>query len=83
MLPLALATVALIAVLLPAPGMFVAMGAGLAGLGLGVLGTRRGRGGARLASAAGAALALCGLVLAVARYAITLAALDRLIALAG
>jgi hypothetical protein len=82
-LPLGLALISIAAVLLPAPGMFVAMSAGIAGVGLGVLGSRRGRGAARLACAAGTALAGCGLLLAVARYALTLAALDRLVALAG
>ncbi len=84
MLPLCLAMISIGAVLLPAPGMFVAMGAGIAGVGLGILGTRRGGdGGWRLACAAATALALCGLVLALARYGLTIAALDRLVALAG
>jgi hypothetical protein len=81
--PLLLALIALVAVTLPAPGMFVAMGAGIAGVGLGLRGARRGRGGARLASAAGTALALIGLVLACGRYVVTIAAVDRLVALAG
>lgn len=82
MLPLLLALGCLGAVALPAPGMFVAMGLGIAGFGLGLRGARR-TGAARLTHALAAALALVGTLLAVARYAVTLVALDRLVAMLG
>ena len=83
MLPLVLALASLVAVAMPDPGMFVGLGLGIAGVGLGLRGARRGGGAARLASTAGAALAVVGAGLATARYAVTLIALDRLVALAG
>jgi hypothetical protein len=74
-----------VAALLPAPGMFVAMTLGIAGLGVGWVGfRRRGTPGApRLAGAAAIVLAGLGLAMAILRYALTLAAVDRIERLLG
>ena len=79
------AVVALVACALPGAGMFVAMGAGIAGLGLGRLGWRRRHapGPRRLLAAAAMAIAAVGLVLACVRYAVTLLALARLVGALG
>jgi hypothetical protein len=84
-LALVLGTVSLVAALLPAPGMFVAMALGIGGIGMGWVGFRRtqGAGSARLAGAAAIALAAAGLALAILRYALTLAAIDRIERLLG
>jgi hypothetical protein len=84
-LALVLGTVSLVAALLPAPGMFVAMALGIGGIGVGWVGFRRtqGRGAPRLAGAAAIALAAIGLALAILRYALTLAAVDRIEKLLG
>jgi hypothetical protein len=70
----------LIAVLLPAPGMFVAMALGIAGVGVGWVGFKRRKtaGAPRLAGAGAIVIAVLGLGLAVTRYALTLAAVDRI-----
>jgi len=77
---LVLGTAALVAALLPAPGMFVAMALGIAGIGVGWVGyRRRGEAGApRLAGAGAIAVAGIALGLAILRYALTLAAVDRI-----
>ncbi|MCB9563897.1 MAG: hypothetical protein H6708_26170 [Kofleriaceae bacterium] len=79
------AAAALIAALLPAPGMFVAMGLGIAAVGLGWAGyRRRGEPGPRrVAGAAGIAVAVLALGLGGLRYGLTLAAVDRLEKLIG
>jgi hypothetical protein len=81
---LLLAIGSLISVLLPAPGMFVAMALGIGGIGVGWVGFRRPTPGHRRLVAAGAiSLALLGLALALLRYGLTLAAVDRLEKLLG
>jgi hypothetical protein len=81
---LLLAIGSLISALLPAPGMFVAMGLGIAGVGVGWVGfRRRGPGTPRLAGAGAIALAALGLGLALLRYGLTLAAVDRIERLLG
>ena len=79
-LGLVLAAGALVAALLPSPGMFVAIGAGIAGLGVGLVGyRRRGDVGARRLAGAGAiALAILAIALGGLRYGLTLAAIDRI-----
>jgi len=83
-LALVLGAVAMIAAFLPSPGMFLAMGLGIAGIGVGWVGYgRRAAGAPRLAAAAAITLAGLGLLLAVIRYALTLAAVDRIERLLG
>ena len=83
-LALVLGAGAMIAAFLPSPGMFVAMGCGIAGIGIGGVGYRRRAAGApRLAGAAAITLAGLGLALALLRYALTLAAVDRIERLLG
>ena len=79
------AVVALIACALPGEGMFVAIGAGIAGVGLGWIGFRRRRasGPTRLLAAAAVALAGLALALATVRYAVTLIALAQLVGALG
>ena len=86
-LALVLGVAGLCAALLPAPGMFVAMGLGIAGIGVGWVGyhrrtsppgRRRGPGAPRLAAAGAIAIAALALVLAGVRYGLTLAAIDRI-----
>lgn len=79
------AVVALVACALPGAGMFVAIGAGIAGVGLGRIGFARGHapGPRRLLAATAMAIAGLALVLAAARYAVTLVALSRVIAALG
>ena len=76
---------ALVAALLPAPGMFVAMALGIAGIGVGWVGYRRRdtTGAVRLAGAGAIAVAGLGLALAVLRYGLTLAAVDKIERLLG
>jgi len=80
---LVLAVVAVTTAALPFPGMFVAMGAGIAAAGTGLVAWRRvsAPGPARLAGAAGMGLAGLALVVAGVRSAVTLAAVGRLTAL--
>jgi len=80
---LVLAVVAVTAAALPYPGVFVAMSAGIGAAGLGMVAWRRrgGPGPARLAGATGIGLAGLALLVAGARYAVTLAAVSRLTAL--
>jgi hypothetical protein len=79
-LALVLGASGVVAVLLPAPGMFVAMGLGIAGIGAGWVGYRRREAGgpARLTAAAAIAVAALAVALAIARYGLTLAAVDRI-----
>ncbi len=79
------AIAALVAALLPSPGMFVAMGLGIAAFGLGWVGYRRREqpGAPRLAGAAGIAVAVLALGLGGLRYGLTLAAVDRIERLLG
>lgn len=85
MIAMLCAVVALIACALPGLGMFVAMGAGIAGVGLGRIAFRRRHapGARRLLAAAAIAIAALGLVLAGARYALTLVALSRVVGALG
>ena len=75
------AAIALVACALPGAAMFVAMGTGIAGVGLGWISFRRRRapGPARLLGATAVALAGLALLLAAGRYAVTLIALSRLV----
>ena len=78
-LALVLGAIGLVAAFLPAPGMFVAMGLGIAGIGVGLVGyRRRGPGAPRLAAAGAIAVAAIALALAGVRYGLTLAAVDRI-----
>ena len=79
-LALSLGAAALVSVLLPAPGMFVAMGLGIAGIGAGWVAYRRRAepGRQRLVGAGAVAVAALALALAITRYALTLAAVDRI-----
>jgi hypothetical protein len=77
---LVLASAALVAAALPWPGMFVAIGTGIAAIGLGLVAYRRREhpGGRRLAGAAAVALGAIGLGLGALRYVLTLVAIDAL-----
>ncbi len=79
-LALALAVGALVAVGLPAPGQFFAIGLGIAAMGTGWVMFKRctAAGGARLVGAAAVTLGLLGIVLATVRVVITLAAIGHL-----
>ena len=79
-LALVLGAGAIVAALLPAPGMFVAIALGIAGIGVGWVGYRRRAepGPRRLAGAAGIAIGALALALAIVRYGLTLAAVDRI-----
>jgi hypothetical protein len=80
-----LALAAVVAAALPAPGLFFAIGLGIAAIGCGWLAyTRREAPGAsRLIAAAAVAVGSLGLLLGGARVAITLAAIDRIERLLG
>ena len=79
-LALVLAIAATVAAALPWPGMFVAIGLGIAAIGLGVVAYRRREhpGGRRLAGAAAIAVGAIGLALGSTRYVLTLLAVDTL-----
>jgi hypothetical protein len=79
-LALALAFVATIAAGLPAPGLYVALGAGIAAVGCGRIAYRRrhAAGGARLAGAAAIAVGAIGALLGAARIVLALAAIHHL-----
>ena len=69
---------------LPSPGLFAAIGLGIAAIGTGWLGYRRpGEGFARLAGAAAVTLGAMGCLLGVLRVALALAAIDRVDRLLG
>ncbi|WP_199350860.1 hypothetical protein [Haliangium ochraceum] len=74
------ALVAVLCAVLPGAALFVALGLGIASLGLGLLGYRRKRdpGAARLAGAGAMGLGLVALILASVRYGIVLAVVQRL-----
>jgi hypothetical protein len=82
---LVLAVAAAIAAALPWPGMFAAMGLGIAAIGLGVVAYRRREhaGARRLAGAAAIAVGAVGLALGSARFVLTLVAVNRLESLLG
>jgi hypothetical protein len=79
-LALVLAVGAAAAAALPWPGMFFAMGLGIASIGLGVVAYRRREhpGAQRLAGAAAIAVGSLGLALGSVRYVLTLVAVDQL-----
>jgi hypothetical protein len=82
---LACAVIAIVAALLPAPGMYVGLGAGIAALGWGWASwaDRQAQGSTRLIGAAAAALGTIALLLAGLRVGLTIAAIDRLERLLG
>ena len=82
---LALAVIALCACALPGLALFVAMGTGLGAVGLGWLAFRRrgAPGPRRLVGVTAVAIGGLALALAAVRYAVTLVALDRLVAMLG
>jgi len=82
---LAAALAALLAAALPSPGLFLAIGLGIAAIGTGWLGYRRAGdpGGARLAGAAAITLGAMGGLLGTLRVVLTLAAIDHLDRLLG
>jgi hypothetical protein len=79
-LALAAALSAVIAAALPSPGLFVAIGLGLAAIGTGWLGYRRpgDPGGTRLAGAAAITVGALGCLLGTLRVVLALAAIDHL-----
>lgn len=81
MFALVCAVVALAACSLPGLGLFVAMGTGLAAVGLGWIGFRRRRaaGPTRLLAVTALALGGLALTLAAVRYTVTLVALSQLV----
>jgi len=82
-LALVCAAGAAVSAALPWPGMFVAMGLGIAAIGFGVVGWRRREapGARRLVGAAAIAVGGLGLALGVLRFTLTLLAIDKLEAL--
>ena len=78
-LALLLAFAGVFAVGLPSPGLYVAIGCGLAAIGVGWAGWARrdSSGAARLAAAAAITVGLIGLLLGVLRVALVLAAIDH------
>lgn len=84
-LALALALGSVLAAALPSPGLFIAMGLGIAAIGTGWVGfaQRSAAGFRRLGGAAAIALGSLGLVLGVARIALVLLAIDRVDAMLG
>ena len=76
---------ALIAAALPAPGLFLAIGLGIAAIGTGWLGYRRAGapGFSRLGGAAAITAGAVGCLLGIARVVLTLAAIDHLDRLLG
>lgn len=77
---LVLAAAGLVCACLPAPGMYLAMGLGIFAAAAGWVGYRRRQdpGPARLAGAGAMTVAAIALLLAITRYGLTLAALNRL-----
>jgi hypothetical protein len=81
---LLVASGAVVAAALPSPGLFVAIGLGIAAIGTGWLAFRRpGPGFARLAGAAAVTVGALGCVLGMLRVALALAAIDHLDRLLG
>ena len=79
-LALALAFGAMLAAGLPSPGLFVAIGLGIAAIGTGWLGysRRSAPGASRLASAAAMTVGMLGLLLGSVRVVMVIAAIDRI-----
>jgi len=79
-LALVLAFGAALAAGLPAPGLYVALGLGIAAIGCGVVafGQREAPGGVRLAAAAAITVGAIGLLLGATRVVIAIAAIDRI-----
>jgi hypothetical protein len=79
-LALSLAVAALVSAGLPSPGLFLAIGLGIAAIGCGWLGyTQRSAPGARrLAAAAAITVGVIGVLLGAARVVVTLMAIDRI-----
>lgn len=79
-LALVLAVGAVIAAALPSPGLYLALGTGIAAIGTGWVGyrTREASGAARLAAAGAITLGLIGVVLGAVRVIVALAAIGRL-----
>ena len=79
-LALALAFGAMLAAGLPSPGLFFAIGLGIAAIGIGWLGysRRAAPGSSRLASAAAMTVGMLGLLLGSIRVVMVLAAIDRI-----
>jgi hypothetical protein len=77
---LCVALCALLATALPSPGLFVAIGLGIAAIGTGWLGYRRSGapGSGRLAGAAAITVGAMGCLLGMLRVVLALAAIDRL-----
>jgi hypothetical protein len=77
---LCVALCALLATALPSPGLFVAIGLGIAAIGTGWLGYRRrgAPGSGRLAGAAAITVGAMGCVLGMLRVVLALCAIDRL-----
>ena len=79
-LALVLAFGAMLAAGLPSPGLYLALGLGIAALGTGLVAFRRrgAPGSSRLAGAAAMAIGACGCMLGIVRVAIVLAALGHI-----
>jgi hypothetical protein len=77
---LLIAVAALVAAVLPSPGLFLAIGLGIAALGAGWLGYRQrsAPGASRLVSAAAIALGMLGIALGSVRIIMVLTAIDRI-----
>jgi hypothetical protein len=82
---LALSVCAVVAAALPTPGLFVALGLGIAAIGAGWLGYRRtgDPGFTRLAGAAAIAIGMLGCLLGGLRIVLVLAAIDHLARMLG
>jgi hypothetical protein len=79
-LALALAFGAMLAAGLPSPGLFIAIGLGIAAIGTGWLGysRRSAPGASRLAAAAAMTIGMLGLLLGSVRVVMVIAAIDRI-----
>jgi len=79
-LALTLAFAAMVAAALPSPGLYLAIGLGIAAIGVGWLGytDRAAPGARRLAAAAALTVGALGLLLGSARVVMTLVAIDRI-----
>ena len=84
-LALTLAFAAMLAAGLPSPGLFLAIGLGLAAVGCGVIGfgKKGAPGGSRIAAAAAVTVGTIGVLLGTARVVMVLAAIDRIDRLLG
>jgi hypothetical protein len=85
LLALALAAAGMVAVWLPAPGMYLAMGCAILACGLGRVAFRQRHrpGAARLVAAGALTVGAMALTLAAVRYAVTLLAIGKLEAMLG